>query len=56
MAITWTPLICARLPHTCKEAWQGGLLPGVVCGIRRAVREWVRTLSLKVNSTGLGEG
>lgn len=45
MAITWSPLICAELPRTCKEAWQGGMLSSVVQGIRAAVREWMRTLS-----------
>lgn len=30
MAITWTLPICAKLPHTCKAAWQGWVLPSGV--------------------------
>lgn len=45
MAITWSPLICAELPRTCKAAWQGEMLSSVVQGLRAGAREGMRTLS-----------
>lgn len=56
MAIAWTPPTCAKLPRTCKEAWQGGLLPSVVYRIGKTIREWVRTLSLRVDKHRTGRG